>query len=290
MADMTKTTLDVFLPEVWSAKTTVTYRTNTVLEPLMDHTWEPELGVGKGDTINIPGFTQNQRTDVNARSTFGTGAAITFNANTEAQIQLAVNKMPIYAYRIPVEMSLQVQPGYIAKFTKAGGEAIAQYVDYDLASDGTDGLDYFTAIGADNVDVTEDIILDGETNLNNVNAPNDNRYFVYSPSTRASLMQIESLRNQLYASFAKFQGNKGAGYQGTILTLDCYMSNNLEAGTAGKKNAIFHKEAIAYAAQQNVKWVNQFNLADGLFNEYACYMCYGRKMIKGTFGREVDGK
>lgn len=291
MADFTKTTMDVYLPEVWSAKSTVTYRTNTVLEALMDHTWEPELGVGKGDSVKIPGFTQNQRTDVNARSTFGTGAALTFNANTEVSITLPVNKMPIYAYRIPVEMSLQVRAGYISKFTEAGGQAIAQYVDYDLASDNTDGLDFFSqTVGADGVDLDDTNVLAAETYLNNANAPDSDRFFVYSPATRASLMQNEVYRNSLFGSVGNLKATAGPGFQGKIYTLNCYMSNNLEGGTLGKKNAVWQREAIAFAAQQKIKWLHDVNIEDGLFDQYACYMCYGRIMVKPTFGVECDGK
>ena len=82
-ADMTATTMATYLPEVWSKKATVTYRSNVVLPDLMDRSWEPEIGVGRGDTVNIPNFTQN--TTAVKRSTFGTGAALTFDAVTEAQ-------------------------------------------------------------------------------------------------------------------------------------------------------------------------------------------------------------
>jgi len=53
MADMTAATLDKHLKEVWSDVMYVEYRTNTVIVPLLDHTWEKELGIGSGDTVNI---------------------------------------------------------------------------------------------------------------------------------------------------------------------------------------------------------------------------------------------
>ena len=291
MADMTATTMATFLPEVWSRLPSVTYRSNTVLDPLLDHRWEPELGVGMGDTVNIPNFTQNARTDVTKRTTFGTGASLTFNANTELQTQLKVDHMVYDAFRMPVEMSVQRMATYETLLNEGIGEALAQYVDYDIASDNTNGLDVFTAIGTDNVDVTDDTIIAGETVLNNINAKLEGRVFVYSPSTRASMMKIDVLRNSLYAAAAgNLDGKKGPGYQGHIYTLDFYMSNNLEAGTSGKKNAIFQKEAIAIAAQQNVRIVKGLNIADGLFNEIVGYKVYGIKMVKSTFGSEIDGK
>jgi len=289
--DMTATTMATWLPEVWSSLADVSYHTNVVLPDLMDRRWEPEIGVGKGDTVNVPQFTQKGRSYVNKRSTFGTGASLTFNYVTENQTQILIDQMAIYAFRMPVEMSAQKMAKYEQLLTDAAGPSIAEQVDYELASDDTNGLDALTAIGADNVDVTDDVILEGETNLNDVNAPDTDRFFVFSPGTRSSLMKIEAIRNQLYAkTVGNLAGNKGAGYIGPVYTLGCYMSNNLEAGTAGKKNAIFHRFCIAFCEQQAVKIEKGLNIADGLFNEYAAYNVYGFKMIKSTFGREVDGK
>ena len=290
-AAMDKTTMATYLPEVWSRTATVTYRSNVVIVPLLDHTWEPEAGVGMGDTIFIPGFSANQRTDVDPRSTFGTAAEPTWKATTEDQTTLNINKMPIDAHAIPVEMSLQTMAGYEAKLIQGIGQAIALYVDYDLASDGAHGFDVFTDIGADNVDITDDVILEGETVLNSSNAPLDGRFFIISPASRASLMQIEVLRNQLYnASVGNLDGSKGAGYLGKIYTLDVYMSNNLKTATSGKYNFIGQRECIAFAAQQEVKVVQELSLKDGIIKHIVGYMVYGRTLVKSSFGRAVLGK
>ncbi len=289
--DFTKNTMDKWLPEVWSPVATVTYRANTVFDPLLDHRWEPELGVGRGDLIQIPGFTQNQRSDTNTRSSFGTGATLTFTVITEGQTTLNVDQMAYHAWRMPVEMSLQTLKPYEQLLLEGVPQSLALQYDYYWASDATDGIDAFSDIGADNVDITDDVILEGETNLNNVNAPLSDRYLVISPASRGSLMQIEVLRNQLYgASVGNLSGAKGAGYLGKIYTLDVYMSNNLETVTSGKRNAIFHKEAIAVARQQDVKIEKGLNIADGLFNEYVGYLVYGGVVVKSTFGRSVLGK
>jgi hypothetical protein len=291
LADMTATTMATWLNEIWSPLATITYRQKSILPPLMDRRWEPEAGAGKGDTINIPNFTQNSRTNVTKRSTFGTGAAVTFVANTESQTQLSINQMAYYAFRLPVEMSVQAQAQYMKLAQGAAPEAIAQQVDYELASDGTNGFDAFTAIGTDNVDVTEPVVLSGEQVLNENHAPLAGRYFVFSPATYASLIQIEAFRNQLYKdSIGNLSGDKGPGYVGHILTLDCYMHADLEAGTSGKKNFIGQTEAIAFAEQQSVKVIQATNIADGGFFEYMAYNVYGFKQVKSSFGREVDGK
>ncbi|MDA1188800.1 MAG: hypothetical protein O2854_03875 [Chloroflexi bacterium] len=294
MADMTSTTLANWTPEIWSAKATVTYRSNTVNVPLLDHTWEPEIGVGRGDTVNIPHFSQNSSPNNRGAGTgtFGTGASITFDATTEGQTQLIVNRFYYKAFRQPVEAKAQAMPNYITMLQQGHGQAISLQVDADVASDNTNGFDAFTTVvGVDNVDLTDDDMLTIDTNLNNQNAPVGERYGVVSPATRASLLKIESIRNQLYSSsIGNLDGSKGAGYLGNVLTFALHMSNNLEAGTSGKKNAFFHREAIAFAEQVSITPQQDLNIEDGVFEQYISYMTCGFKIVKNLFGNEVDAK
>ena len=85
MPDLTAATMANWTPEAWSEKALVTYRSNVVLEALVDHSWERELGVGTGDIVNVAGFTQNNAAKNRGAGTgtFGTGAAVTFDAVTE---------------------------------------------------------------------------------------------------------------------------------------------------------------------------------------------------------------
>ncbi len=290
--DMNATTMQTWVPEVWSSLANLSYHTAVVLPALMDRRWEPELGVGKGDTVNIPQFTQKGRAFVNKRSTFGTGASLTFNYVAESQDQLVANQMAIYAFRMPVEMSAQKMAKYEQLLTDAAGPSIAEQVDYELASGDTYGLDALaTDIGADNVDVTDDLIIEGETNLNTVNAPLEDRFFVFSTGTFGTLRAVEKFANMLYKSSAgNIPQNVGQGYVGDIYSLHCYMSNNLETVSSGKKNFIFHRYALAFAEQVSVKIEKGLNIADGLFNEYAAYNVYGSLMVKDTFGYGVIAK
>lgn len=289
MANMTGTTMANWLPEVWSHLATITYRSNVVLDPLMDHRWEPEIGPGRGDTVNIPNFTQN--TSANKRSTFGTGASVTFDAVTESQTQLLIDQLAYKAFRMPVEMALQSMTPYQQLLVDGIGQAVALKVDAELASDDTNGIDALTAIGLDNEDVNDDVILEGETVLNDNNAKVEDRFFVVSPATRASLMQNEVIRNQLYGgTVGNLPGNRGAGFLGSVYTLNVYMSNNLESGTAGKKNGMFQRECIAFASQQDIKFEQDLNIEDGLFNQFIGYKVYGFKLVKSSHGREVAGR
>ena len=298
MADMTATTMATWVPAVLSKSATMTYRTECVLAPKMDRRWEPELGVGRGNIINIPGFTQN--TTATARSTFGTGAAVTFDAVTEGQTQLQVNKMAYKAFRVPCEMAPQAMALYFQELTKGIGQACQIYLDGQLASDNSNGLDALTAIGTDNVDITLDTILLAQETLNLVSAPTKDRFFVVSPGSQTSLFNIDSARNSLYAtSMGTLKGDVGAGsvtlgnnqtFLGKFLTFEFWMSNNLESGVSGKKNAAFQREAIALCVQQDIKFERGTNIADGVFYETIGWLSFGHKMVKSGFGNEVDGR
>ncbi len=292
--NMTGTTMANWLPEQWSSLASITYRSNTVLPALMDRRWEPEIGVGRGDTVNIPLFSQNNsaRNRGAGTGTFGEATALTFDAATEQQIQLVVNKLGYKGFSMPVEMSLQTMPNYQSLLTDGIGKALALFTDSELANDTTNGLDAFTSVlGVDNVDVTDDVVLSAIAVLDNAIADYESRYLVVSPSTYISLLKIERYANSLYGgSVGNLDGSKGTGYVGSIYNVDVYKSSNLQDGTAGKKNALFQKEAIAFAEQQSVKIVNDLNIEDGLLEQYVGYNVFGHVMVKDGFGNEVAGK
>lgn len=286
MADITATTLDVYLKEVWSSAASIIYSATTIFEPKMDHRWEPEIGVGAGDTVRIPNFTQ--ATGSSKRSTFGTGAPLTLIAPAETSTLLLVDQMAYRAFQMPVEMNVQAMSIYVPLMTDDIGRAIALQIDTELASDNTDGFDSLTAIGTDNEALTEVVILEGEQVLNDNNALLETRYMFISPATYADLRQIEVFRNQFYPQ--SIIQDMGPGAVGKLFTLETYMSNNLEAGTNGKKGAILQKECIAFAAQTDVKVVQDLEITEGLFNVTAGWKAYGFKKIRDTFGREVDAR
>lgn len=296
--EMTATTMATYLPDVWSQLASIVYRTNVVIPDLVDRRWEPELPPGRGDIVNVPLFGQN--TSASKRTTFGTLAALTWSALTDVQRQIAVNQMAYKGFVMPLEMNVQKMAMYDTLLTDGIGQACAIQVDSELAADTTNGFDgYSTVVGTDNIDITDDNILTCETNLNNANAPLEWRYLVVSPASYGSMMKIDVLRNQMYRdSVGNLAGDKGAGYRGKVYTFDVYMSNNLEAGAAGKKNAAFQREATALIMQQNLKIVEEISLsgssgtagAYGFAKIVAGYVVYGFLEMKDDHGNELDGK
>src|SRR3990172_5212724 len=290
---MTATTMAVWIPEVQGRAATITYRAETVNVPLLDHTWEDQLRAGGTDTVNIPGFSQNSAPNNRGAGagTFGTGASITYDEVREVKVALVVNRWYYKADRHPFELEKQQIGTYQTLLARGRGQAIQLQVDADIAADNTNGYDSGTVVGSDNVDVTEDDVFTLQTNLNNQNAPVNGRKMVVSPATHSSMMKDEGFRNSLYAgALGNLDGAKGQGYVGKVLTFDVYMSNNLESGTAGKKNAAFQTEAIAYAEQAGLTPEMNRILSTGGFVEFMTWQTCGFKVIKSAFLYELDGK
>jgi len=287
--DHTKTTLDKYLPEVWSRLISVAYEAMVVIEPLMDHSWQPELPVGAGDLVNVPKFTES--TSADKRSTFGTGAALTYTAVTEGQLQIPVNQMAYKAYRFPVEMSLQAMSKYVPLLIKDVSTGISAQIDTELAADDTSGFDAFTEIGTDNEQITEETLFEAEAVLVSNNMLLQDRFAVWSANSRADLLQIEVLRNQLNTSVVgSVKGNTSQGFFGHTLTWDNYVCNNLEAGSNGTKNFMGQHEAIAFIAQNDVTVKQQTDLDAGLFDIIAGWKAYGFLLMKANAGRQVNAR
>ena len=212
---------------------------------------------------------------------------------TEAQTVLAVNRYYYKAWRAGKELFPQMMPEYAQLINGIGHpKALALQVDADLGSDATNGLASITTTeGTDNVDITEDVLLAGITDLNNVFAPNNDRFIVFSPASQASLFKVESLKNSLYnATVGSIGGDMGLGYAGSFLGMQAWSSGNLAAGTNGKKNAIFQREAIAYAEQLSVMTDKSTNIQDGNYEQFITFMTCGFIKVKDNHAALVLGK
>ncbi len=286
-------TMATYTKEVWSQTATVTARPKVMLWDLCDDTWAPELGANGGDTINIPSFSQNS--GAVARSSFGTAAALNTEliATTEAQVQLIVNKMAIYGFAMPKEGRLQASTAYYTQLVKGIGESLMLYRDAQVSSDNTNGFDGFsTVVGTDGVDLTEDNIITCQVNLENANADAEDRFCVLSPASFASIHVYEAFRNMQYkGAVGNLDVNKSQGFRGgPVYGFMFYESNNLEAGSSGKKNAAFQRKAIAVASQQGVEIDRQFDIPGGLIDYCVGSIVFGQKEVVDGFGNELDGK
>lgn len=284
MANVTITTAANFIPEVWATLILDTAHKNVVLANLVDRRFEKFARVG--DTVHVPGLAE-----ISATTTTNQPASVTFSANTESVTNIALNQHVHAAVKVDDQVILQSLIPTIEYYTEEIGRAIAEAIDTAIAGDNSEGIDSFTQVeGTDNVDVTDDNVLRCIQYLDDANAPGDGRAMVVSPATLMSLRKIEKYVNSLYSAGAgALAGRKTRGYIGPVYDLDVYETTNLEAGSSGKKNGVFQKEAISLTMQQDVE-VTFREPHDEFATAVRAQALYGLKKLRNTFGVELDGK
>jgi hypothetical protein len=103
------------------------------------------------------------------------------------------------------------------------------------------------------------------------------------------MYNIERYVNSLNATLGALKDTFGPGYFGDIYGLHCFVSNNLKAGTAGKKYGMHQKEAIL-VAKQNAITTEMRQPHDEIADAVRAWVIWGTIEQRDTFGVEVDGR
>ena len=263
-----------FIPEIWSKKILDAVHSRLVVIPLVNHAWEAELQ--RGDTINI-GITN---TVTAAQVTIGSEGAL-LDHMTGAMVPIVVDKYyeaPIaieYPARVQsqvrVEESAQVESGY----------AIAKAIDSSLCA-------LFAALGSavlgtDGSAITDDVLILAVETLDEADVPDENRVWIFDPSTRADILKIDKFVRSDYG-YGDVIPN--GAFRKDIYGAPLYITNNLAAATTGNYGVYMHKEALAFIGQENSK-VDRVELPlkhQVVINTTALW---GVKSMRDTFGQPI---
>ena len=118
-----KAEADKFIPEIWSDEIIAAYEKSLVLANLVNRM--PMVGK-KGDTIHIP---KPIRGDANLKAA---DTAVTIIANTEEEVQVAIDKHYEYSRMIEDIVDVQALSSLRQFYTSDAGYALAKQVDTDL--------------------------------------------------------------------------------------------------------------------------------------------------------------
>lgn len=264
-AQMTITTGDVFLPEVWSRETQRATEATLVLANLVKR-FDSEVADG-GDILRVP-IVSNLTANAKAANT-----QVTLNAPTESQFSMNINRHFEASYLVEDRLKVQAKYNLLQEYSGKAGYAISVRIDSDLA-DLYSGLSQ--TVGNSTTDITDANIVRAIQYLDDANAPQPDRNFVIKPAGLAHLRQIDkfSRYDALGLSGVPAAGAGGLanvssvvrrigpnGFVGVIYGLEVYMSTNLteESGTSDVvHNLVFHKEAFALAMQQKPRTQFQY--------------------------------
>jgi len=234
MANITPTTAAKLIAEKWTKEIEQPFFNALYFKDLV--TKRDDLASG-GSKLNIPFMSQYEARDKVA------GTAVTYDANTETEIELTINKHKYLAFTI--EDITKVQSNYALQelYRGAQREAIARAMDTDLgslhASAGTNIAGGATVDDADILAVVQALDL--------ANVPQSDRAGIVGSKVMGDLRAVNK-----YVAYDQ-TGKTGLAVSGRAMVphvygMDIHMSNNVVADTV-THNLFFHKSAIGLAIQ-----------------------------------------
>jgi|TARA_Y100000310_G_C20701923_1_gene830808 N4-gp56 family major capsid protein len=271
MANLTTTTSANFLPEIWSKEIIRATEDNLVLADLV---WRFDADVAQaGDTIHIPALSNL------VANTKTAGLPVSFQAPTEGVTNLSVNTHREASFLLEDITKIQSSYDLMSEYTSKAGHAIAEAIDSSLAALATG---FSQNNGTYNTAITTDVVLDSIQNLDEANAPQDNRAFVFRPDVKRDLLDLST-----YTS-SDFIGGKPveSGQLGTLYGVDVFMSMNIAKSGNNTSNMMFHKEALALALQSAPRVQSDYSI-DDLAHKVVVDALYGVVETRDLFGVEV---
>ena len=246
--NITTTTAAVMIPAVWTKEVELPFYKALVFGNLVQQ--RGELVQGGGNLIHVPFLSL-----LNARSK-SSGTSVTYDNNTEAEVQISINKN--YYSAVLIEDIAKVQASYDLQnlYRTAQAEAVARQIDSDLA--GLYGSAGNTVSAGATVADSNIISIVQYFDANNV--PRDQRYGVIGAYTHSDLLNVNkyvTYENTGKAGVAVAGVNAGAGgppdtLVASVYGMDLHMSNNvtLAAGSPNLgENMFFHKKGLSLALQ-----------------------------------------
>jgi hypothetical protein len=269
MPNITNTTADVFLAEVFSKEVIRETNPKLVLAKLVKR-FDDEARMGN-DSISVPSITNFVANDKVSN------IPVSFQANTETDIVISIDQHKETSFLLEDITELQSKQDLMAHYTDAASTAIARAIDTSLAAL---ALGFSTATGAYNTAITTDVVLNSIESLDLADCPEDDRSFVFRSDVKRDLLDLAA-----YTS-SDFVGGKPteSGNIGRLYGVDTFMSNNLIfTGGTNRNNMLFHKDALALAMAQQPRAQAEYSVSQ-LGHELVVDTVYGVRELRDDFG------
>lgn len=230
------------VPTLWSKHVLDAVHSSLVILPLVDHTWEPELVLG--NIMNVGILNEVAAIEVSSGTVgslrdIGTGALKAITINQWWECPVVLDDMT----------NLQTQVNLVEKAQREGGYAISKKID---ATIGTLFATLGSAAGiqgADGAAITDDVLIESVEVLDEADAPQENRAFIFDPSAKADMLKIDKFVRTDYVREAVIP----TGKFGSIYGCPVFITNNLQPATTGGYGCLLQEQAIAVIVQENMK-------------------------------------
>jgi hypothetical protein len=176
---------------------------------------------------------------------------------------------------VKVQATVDVQNEYQRKL----GYAISKDIDTALA---TDFAGFSRSVGTLGTAVSDANVLAAIKLLDDVDVPQDDRFFVMTPAEKVAKLALDRWSNALYIG----NGNTPvkSGTLGDMYGLTLKMTTNLvKPAGAQANNAIFHRDALALVVQRTPK-SHIFYDIDVFAWKLAVEVIYGHQELRDNFG------
>ena len=268
-----------FIPELWSDEIVAAYKKNLVLANLVN---KMSMVGKKGDTLHIPKPTRGSAS-VKAANT-----AVTIQADTETEVQIAIDKHYEYSRFIEDIVGVQALDSMRRFYTDDAGYALALQVDNDLftlakrfGDDNGAGTDWvhsnsyyadassgLTAYAADTV-TTADVFTDAAFReliklMDDADTPMDGRVLIIPPSARRDILGITRYNS---SDFVDGRSTNN-GQIGSLYGVDIYVTSNCPVIETAADNAVSavdtkaavlaHRDTMVLAEQMGVRTQTQY--------------------------------
>jgi hypothetical protein len=242
--------LDMFTPEIWSAKIFSDYDKQFVFGSVVNREYEGDLRFG--DTVKI-----NAVGPISVGTWTKDSTTMTVQGLSGAQAVLTIDKADYFAFYVDDIDTAQNNPKVMGEAMRKAAYKLAETADYRIAGLYTDAGIVMSSAECGPSNVTEKL-AEAHQKLDENDVPFEGRWAVvppwfysnillsgigFGPSTGYTIRNIDS--NDTYE----------AGRIGRTMGFDIYMSNNLVKGptwtaAAPEHNIMFgHRDAITFADQ-----------------------------------------
>lgn len=236
MANVTPTTAAKMIAEKWTRKIELPFYKSLYFADLV--TRRDSLVSDGGNKINIPFLSSYDARDKVA------GTPVTYDANTETEIELTINKHKYLAFTIEDIVKVQSNYNLQEAYRGAQKEALARAIDTDLASlHASAGTNVAGGATADDADILAVVLA-----LDLANVPQTDRAGIVAAKVMGDLRAVNK-----YVAYDQ-TGKTGLAASGrahvpSVYGMDLYMSNNVVDDTTNTHSLFFHKSALSLAVQ-----------------------------------------
>lgn len=246
-ANITTTTANVFIPDVWSDGVLEAVEFAAVIQDRVTRDYEGVISK-MGDTVHVPRLS-NLTTQTKAAST-----QITFEAITETEQTIAINVHEYAAFLVENIVEVQNKYDTMQMYQKKIGYALARGREVHLAANRLSALS--STVGALGVELAAEDYLTAWQRLaeaglleNNPDPTEDFSLFL-SPAAYAVAMRTDVFINRQYNP----EGNAiQKAHVGDLYGLGVYLSNLLTSPAPGQHRCVaMHRGAIALAVQEEI--------------------------------------